>query len=367
VKRDYYEVLGVSRNATPEEIKRAYRKLAIQYHPDRVPPEKREEAEEKFKEISEAYEVLSDPEKRRLYDMYGHQGVSQTFQGGDFSWQDFSHFDDLRDIFGGGWSRIFEEFFGFNPFRGYTQTTRRTRHRGEDIPIEIHLTLPEVFRGARKRVEYQRWVRCTRCEGRGALRETVCPTCHGQGQVQRVSRSFLGTFVQVTPCPTCRGSGRQVQEVCPVCRGRGRVMEEATVRLDLPPGVEDNTVLRVEGAGHESPDGIPGDLRVRVRVSLPPGVERQGADLYVETEVPYPDLVLGGEHTLTLPWGETVSLRIPAGTSGHEVLRVEGHGLPRKDGGRGDLFVRVRVWVPRTVPREARKVLQKLREVMRPS
>ncbi len=363
VKRDYYEVLGVSRDASPEEIKRAYRRLAVKFHPDRVPPEKRAEAEEKFKEISEAYEVLSDPEKRRLYDQFGHAGVSQTFSGGNFSWQDFTHFDDLRDIFGGGFERIFEEFFGFNPFTGGRVRTRRggRTRPGEDLVFELSLSLAEVYRGARKRIEYTRLVRCARCDGRGALHIEVCGTCRGSGQVQRMSRSFFGTFVQVTPCPSCGGTGSRAKDVCPVCHGEGRVRKREEVIVEIPAGVADGEVFTFRGKGNESPEGRAGDLKVVVRTRPEPGWQREALDVYTTLEVDFPTLVLGGNVPLTTPWGKTIEVSVPPGTPSHEILRIPGEGLVRS-GRHGDLFVQVKVRVPSRVSRKVRKLLEELRK-----
>ncbi|MEO0069899.1 MAG: DnaJ domain-containing protein, partial [candidate division WOR-3 bacterium] len=261
-KRDYYEVLGVSRNATPEEIKSAYRRLAKEYHPDRN-PNNRLEAEEKFKELSEAYEVLADPEKRRLYDAYGHEGVSTQFGPGGFDFRrHFTHEEDLADIFsdlfrgfgtGGGTGSIFDLLFG-------TETARTTRTaRGRNIVIRLRLNLEEIANGANKEIKFSRYEVCPECQGVGGSGRTICPTCHGQGRIKRQTSSFFGQFVQVSTCPDCGGSGERVRNQCRRCDGTGRVKESRTLKVKIPAGVSSETPIVLNNEGHWGPSG-PGDV-----------------------------------------------------------------------------------------------------------
>ena len=369
-KRDYYEILGVSRDATPEEIKKAYRKLALKYHPDRHPPEKKKWAEEKFKEISEAYEVLMDPEKRRLYDTYGHEGVSQTFREGNFTWQDFRHFDDLRDIFGGDFGRffsdIFEHFFGTGFGGGPAQRARRQSQeapQGEDIRIRLPLTLEEIARGTEKTVRIQHYERCDACHGTGSRtgRRTTCPVCGGTGVVQTRTRQFFFDMVRTATCPRCEGRGWILTDPCPVCGGTGRVPKTRTVKIRVPAGVREGQYLTLRGLGNVGPwGGPPGDLLVYIEEKPHPRFRREGDDLHLTVEIPYPVAVLGGKIEVQDILGEGVRIKVPPGTPSHTKFRVAGKGMPRLRGGRGDLWVQVVIRVPKPeeLSPEERKLLK---------
>lgn len=370
-KRDYYEILGVPRGASPEEIKKAYRRLALEYHPDRHPPEKKKWAEEKFKEVSEAYEVLMDPEKRRLYDTYGHEGVSPTFREGGFSWEDFTHFEDLRDIFRGtGLDSIFEEFFNLfsTPGTRRAKTTTKGRHisyKGEDIRIEIPLTLEEIARGIKKKVKLKRYETCERCEGTGSIsrqRET-CQTCQGSGFIRTRSRAFIFDMVRTVTCPTCDGKGWEIKDPCPVCNGTGRNKKDVMVEFDVPVGVSEGQYLTLRGMGHRGPwKGKPGDLFVFIKEKPHNVFRRVGDDLEMDVEIPYSVAVLGGKITVKDVKGEKISFKIPPGTPSHTVFRLKGKGLPKLQGGYGDLLVRVKIKVPTKVSGEYRTLLERLKE-----
>lgn len=369
-KRDYYEILGVSRNATPEEIKKAYRKLALQYHPDKHPPEKRKWAEEKFKEISEAYEVLMDPEKRRLYDMYGHEGVSPTFKEGGFSWQDFSHFDDLQDIFRDfGFGSFFQDLFDL--FAG--TSTRRSRARGEplkvkgeDIKIRLKLSLEEIAKGVTKKVRLNRYETCETCGGTGSKSGNYerCPTCQGSGRVRRVTRSFFGQFVQESPCPTCKGSGFVIKDTCPVCQGSGRTKKRTTISLKVPKGIRDEQFFVLKGEGHAGLRGGPrGDLFVIVTEKPHSVFKREGDDLYTDVTITFSEAALGTTIVLKSILDEEIRLKIPPGIQSHTLLKVRGKGMPSLSGKRGDLYVRIIVKTPKKLTSEEKKLFERLREI----
>ncbi len=369
-KRDYYEILGVPRNATPEEIKKAYRKLALEYHPDRHPPEKKKWAEEKFKEISEAYEVLMDPEKRRLYDTYGHEGVSPTFREGGFTWQDFSHFDDLRDIFHGtGFDTIFDEIFNFFGGTGTrhrpTQQGKHVSYRGEDIKIVVPLTLEEIARGARKKIRVKRYEVCEKCGGTGSIsrQKSMCETCNGAGVIRTRSRTFIFDMVRTVTCPTCDGRGWVIKDPCPSCSGTGRVKKDTMVEVEIPPGVRDGQYLTVQGMGHHGPwNGKPGDLLVFIKEKPHKVFHRVGDNLELDVEIPYSIAVLGGKVTIRDIRGDKISFKVPPGTPSHTVFRLKGKGMPRLQGGFGDLLVRVKIKVPTKVSGEYRALLERLKE-----
>ncbi|MEO0010178.1 MAG: molecular chaperone DnaJ [candidate division WOR-3 bacterium] len=358
-KRDYYEVLGVSRNATQEEIKAAYRRLAKQYHPDRN-PENRKEAEEKFKELSEAYEVLADPEKRRLYDAYGHEGVSAQFgpSGFDFG-RHFTHTEDLEDIFGdllrgfSGGGSIFDLLFG-------SESSRSVRHRsrGRDIVIKMRLSLEEIANGVTKEVTFSRFERCEDCGGIGGTGKTACGTCRGHGQVRRQTSSIFGQFVQITTCPDCGGTGEQVKNTCAKCDGEGRVRRSRTLKVKIPSGVNSQMPLVLEKEGHWGPGGA-GDVIIEIEEKEHPYFIREGDDIMVEVPISIPVAVLGGKISVPTLSGNR-EVEIPAGISSGTVLRLRGMGLKRLRGGNGDLLVRVVVHIPKHLSSRERQLYKQL-------
>ncbi|MCL1984193.1 MAG: molecular chaperone DnaJ [Methanomassiliicoccaceae archaeon] len=357
--KDYYETLGVSKDATQDDIKKAYRRLARENHPD-VSKDAKEVAEEKFKEISEAYEVLSDEGKRKTYDQYGHAGVNQQFGGGGFSWSDFTHFDDISDIFGSSGS-IFDMFFG--------SSSRRTKNgpvQGESLRYDVKITLKEVLDGMSEEIQVPKTSSCKDCRGTGGKDGKVdtCEQCGGVGQVQMVRNSPFGRISSVSDCPKCSGSGRTFKERCPKCHGSGRISRTSTVSVSIPKGVEDGTRLRVQGEGDAGYNGgPPGDLYVVVHVKEDKRFEREGVNLWAEMTTTYPRLVLGGTEEVTTLEGETAKVTIPPGTQVGSVLRLSGKGLPKFRGtARGDLFLRVMINVPARVTEEERECLRKLDE-----
>lgn len=359
--RDYYEILGIEKTATPDEIKKAYRSLAKKYHPD-VSTEPKEVAEAKFKEISEAYEVLSDPEKRQLYDQYGHDAVNQQFGEGGFQWSDFTRSDDISDIFG--------DLFG-GMFGGGRSRSRNSAQQGESLRYDLEITLKEVLEGKKVNIDVPHTVICDPCKGTGGKdgKVTTCPTCGGSGQVQQVRRSPFGNMVTVSDCPDCRGKGKTSAEKCPHCRGQGRVTKDAHIDINVPKGMEEGMRLRVSGSGNAGYNGGPaGDLFVVIHVRQDKVFDRDGANLWTGISTSYPKLVLGGEETVETLEGEKVILKIPAGTQVGTVLRIAGKGLPRTNSSaRGDMMVRVSVVVPKKVSDEEKELLMKLDSTVKPA
>lgn len=367
-KKDYYKILGVSRNASPEEIKKAYRKLALEYHPDKHPPERRKWAEEKFKEISEAYEVLMDPEKRRLYDMYGHEGVRETFREGGFTWQDFSHFEDLRDIFSEfGLGSFFSDLFDI--FSGTAREPRRRRYareRGEDLRIKLKLLLEDLARGIEKTIRVERYGVCSTCQGTGSKSGKIetCPKCGGTGMVKRVTRTIFGQFVQTSTCSVCHGEGTVIADPCPQCKGNGRVREKATIRVRIPRGMRGGQYITLHGEGNAGLRGGPkGDLIIFVEEIPHPLFKRDGDNLFLEVPVSFAKVVLGGEIEVPTVTGERARFKIPPGTETHTIFRLKGKGMPRLEGGYGDLYVKVVVKTPRKISPEMRELLLKMLEL----
>jgi len=348
---DFYTLLGVTRAASEVEIKKAYRKLAMEYHPDR---NSAPGAEARFKEITEAYEVLKDSEKRSAYDRYGKAGVG----GGGF---DFHHVDlsealniFMRDFGGMGG---FESIFG----GGRSRTDER---RGQDIRVTVRLTLTEVALGVKKNVKIKSPERCTVCQGSGAkagTRPTTCTACGGSGEVRRAARSMFGQFISVAACPTCNGEGSLVLEPCEVCRGEGRVRGERTASVEIPAGISSNNYLTLRGQGAAGPRGGPsGDLLVMIDIKDDERFERQGDDLIYDLPLSFSQAALGGEHEVPTPYGEE-RLKIPAGTQTETVLRLRDKGLPILGQDRkGDMLVRVHVWTPERLTGEQERLLQDL-------
>ena len=349
---DFYVLLGVSRTAPEAEIKKAYRKLAMEYHPDR---NSAPEAEARFKEITEAYEVLRDSEKRSVYDRYGKSGLGG---GGGFG---FHHVDlsEALNIF----MRDFGGMGGFESIFGGGRT-RSDERRGQDVRVTVRLTLGEVALGVKKNVKIKSFERCTVCEGSGAkagTRPTTCGGCGGSGQVRRAARSMFGQFISVAPCPTCSGEGAVVLEPCEVCRGEGRVRGERTVTVDIPAGVSTNNYLTLRGQGAAGPrKGPSGDLLVMLDIKDDDRFERQGDDLIYDLPLSFSQAALGGEYEVPTPYGEEV-LQVPPGTQPETVLRLRSKGLPMLgQDGKGDLLVRVHVWTPERLTEEQERLFREL-------
>jgi len=346
-QRDYYEVLGVTRTASIDEIKAAYRKCALKWHPDRN-PEHKAEAEAKFRESTEAYSVLSDSQKRQIYDTYGHSGLSGAGGGVDFSG---TIFQDFHDIFG--------DFFGFEDLFSGGRRGRRAQ-RGSDLRYDMTLTFEEAATGVNTKIKIPRQEFCSACKGTGAKAGTgvvACQTCGGRGQLAYQQ----GFFTITRTCPACQGAGQIIKERCAECRGQGRVEKERTIDLRIPPGVDTGTRLRVQGEGEPGPNGGPtGDLYVVLEVKEHPFFERRGADLYCTIPISIAQAALGAE--LQVPGlGGDEKLKIPEGTESGAVFRVRGQGLADPHGGgKGDLYYHVRVLTPTKLTREQRKLIEQL-------
>jgi len=353
-KRDYYEVLGVSKTASKEKIKDAYRKLAMQYHPDR---NKSPDAEEKFKEISEAYAVLSDDEKRMQYDQLGHAGFDQRytrediFRGADFE----SIFRDLG--FGLSFRDLFSFFFGERDFGERIS-------RGRDLAYDLEITLEEAAKGSEKEIEISRTEKCNVCGGRGAAPNTsprTCPKCRGAGNIQNVSRNGFATFVRVAPCPKCKGRGSIIDVPCPQCRGTGLATKDRTVTVKTPPGIDEGFQLRLEGEGETPPEGgSHGDLYVLIHITPHQYFKRRGDDLLYRLPLGFPQVALGTEVSVPTLDGKT-NIKIRPGTQPGEIIKLKGKGMPRLRGyGKGDLLVRVDISVPEKLTRQQKALLEEL-------
>ena len=368
-KRDYYEVLGVKKNVTHEELRKVYRELALRYHPDRVAPEKKKEAENTFKEISEAYAVLSDPQKRALYDQYGHAGVDQKYAREDiFRGTDFrTVFEGMGDVgLGGG---FFDNLFGdlgFDLFSGRRERGRareqKAAERGADLEIAVSVTLEEAWRGTQKSVTVPRLDTCGVCNGSGAkpgTSRTTCPDCRGTGR-RNVSS---GIFQMAQPCARCGGTGTIVQTPCETCGGEGRVRATRTLTVTVPPGVDTGSRLRMKGEGEAGTRGK-GDLYLVVEVAPHERFTRDHDDLRTEAAVSFPRAALGGEVAVPTLDG-VVMMKIPAGTQGGSTFRLKGKGMPQLRGsGIGDLMVTVNIVVPRTLDQRQRGLVEELEKTL---
>jgi len=353
-KRDYYEVLGVDRSATPEELKKAYRKIAIKYHPDKNPDDPT--AEDKFKEAAEAYEVLSNAEKRQRYDRYGHQGVNGGgFGGGGMSMEDI--FSQFSDIFGGG--SPFDSFFGGG-------RSRPGRRKGSNLRIKLKLNLEEVAHGVEKKIKVKRYVSCPVCHGNGSRNGTAlqtCSSCGGSGQVRKVINTMLGQMVSSTTCPVCNGEGQIISQDCTNCHGEGRVMEEEIITIKIPAGVSEGMQLSMSGKGNAPKrGGIAGDLLIAIEEEEHPLLKRDGNNVVYDLYISMIDAALGS--TVEAPTIDgKVKIKIDAGTQGGKILRLKGKGIRDVNGyGVGDQLIHVNVWTPTNLTKEERDILEKLRD-----
>jgi len=360
-KRDYYEVLGVDKSASADEIKKAYRKLAVKYHPDKNPGDK--EAEEKFKEAAEAYSILSDADKKAKYDQFGHAGVdgaAPDFSGG------FGNLNDiLNDLFGGAFGGGFGGFSGFGGGFGGGQRQQRT-YRGRDIRVRVKLTLEEIAKGVEKEISIEKSVPCPECGGKGAKNSSdikTCSACKGTGQVQRVVNSFLGQTVTYSTCQQCGGEGKVITNPCRSCGGTGLVRKRETIKVKIPAGVEAGMQLTIQGEGHAAKNnGINGDLLVVIEEQEHPELKREGNNLYYTKIISMPDAILGAEVEVPCLDGP-YKIKVDAGTQSGTVVRLRNKGLPTVNGygGTGDLYVKFAVWIPKKLDREEKAVIESLR------
>ena len=361
-KRDYYEVLGVSRNASKEDIKKAYRKLAMQYHPDRNPGDK--EAEEKFKEAAEAYEVLSDDTKRSNYDRFGHDGLRNSgFSGGGFADINdiFSHFSD---IFGGG--SIFDEFFGTSSSRSRT-SRRRSGTPGSDLRVVLNLTLEEIATGIEKKIKLKRYVRCSDCNGTGAEKGTskkVCPVCKGSGEIRQVSRSIFGQFVNITPCSSCNGEGEVVDIQCKTCQGEGRVQDESTIKIEVPAGVHDGSYMTLTNQGNAGKrGGENGDLVVVFKQIEHQYFIRDEDNIIYELHLSIPEAILGTELEVPTLNGKAL-VTIEPGTPSGKLLKMTNKGIKHlNQPGFGDQIIKIFVEIPKKLSAKEKELIKELAEM----
>ena len=352
-KRDYYEVLGVSKDASADDLKKAYRKLALKYHPDRNPDDK--EAEEKFKEAAEAYDVLSDPDKRARYDRFGHAGLDGNGFGGGgagMSMDDiFTHFGDIFSEFG----------FDFGG-RGSRRQQANVR-RGTNIRIKVELTLAEIATGIHKKLKVNKYVTCQHCNGTGSSdgKQDSCATCKGSGRVYRNMQTMFGVMRSESVCPTCEGDGKTIKNKCSYCRGEGIVKGDDVIEIDIPKGVSDGIEFAVRGKGNAGPrNGVAGDLIVHVEEKADNTFERNGDDLLQNIFITIPEAIMGTQTEIPTIDGK-VRVKIAAGTQSGKILRLKGKGLPNLQGyGTGDMLVTVNVWIPKKINKDEEKLIQQL-------
>ena len=351
---DYYRILEVSREADEAELKKAYRKMAMQYHPDR---NSEPDAESRFKQVTEAYEVLRDPDKRAMYDRYGEAGLKRGAGA-----QGFHHFDLSEAL-----SVFMRDFGGFAGFEDAFGGGARAERRGNDLRATVQLTMADVARGAKRSLKYKVLEPCEECGGSGAKKGTkpaTCGTCEGAGQVRRALRSMFGQFVSVAACPTCHGEGTLIKDPCDICRGDGRVRKDRTVAIEVPPGVSAENYITLRGQGHAGSRGGPaGDLVVTLEVEDDPRFMRHGDDLVFDVQLSFSQSALGAELKVPTPWGEQ-TVTVESGTQAGTILRLKGRGLPHLGSGKkGDLHVRIGIWTPERLTPEMEHVFRRLKEV----
>ncbi len=357
-KRDYYEILQINRNASQDEIKKAYRKMALKYHPDKNPDNK--QAEEKFKEAAEAYEVLSDPQKRAKYDQFGHSafsGSANGFHAGGMTVEDiFSSFGDIFGDFGfGGFGRS-------GSYRSYSHGVKK----GANLRVKVKLTLEEIAHGVEKKIKVKKYVACSACKGTGAKDPnaySTCSSCRGSGHVTKVTNTFLGQMQTTSVCPVCNGEGKTITEKCIQCYGEGIVNAEETISFNIPPGVSEGMQLKVSGKGNAARrGGINGDLLVLIQEKKHPDLIRDGNDLIYNLFLSIPDAMLGTTTEIPTIEGKA-KIKIEAGTQPGKILRLRGKGLPDINGyGTGDLLVSLNVWIPKNLSREEQKLFEKIKD-----
>jgi molecular chaperone DnaJ len=356
-KRDYYDILGVARGADAAEIKSAYRKLAIKYHPDKNPDNK--EAEEKFKEAAEAYEILSNPEKRQRYDQFGHAGNSASGFGGGGGMNMDDIFSQFGDIFGGG--NPFESFFG-----GGSRGGGRRVQKGSNLRIKVKLTLDEIAKGTEKKVKVNKQVVCSTCTGTGAKDKSsyhTCSTCGGSGSVRRVTNTILGQMQTTSTCPTCNGEGVEITAKCQTCKGEGLTRGEETITINIPAGVSEGMQLSMSGKGNAAPrGGIPGDLIILVEEVPHEQLKRDGINVIYDLYINFADAALGTSVEIPTIDGKA-KIKIEPGTQGGKILRLKGKGIPEVNSyHKGDQLIYINIWTPKAVSAEEKTLLEKLRE-----
>lgn len=358
-KRDYYEVLGVSKGAGADEIKKSYRKIAMKYHPDRNPGDA--SAEEKFKEAAEAYDVLRDPDKRARYDQFGHAGVGGAagggFGGGGMNMEDI--FQNFGDIFG---DDMFGSFFGGGGGRGGGRTRRGTR--GANLRVKLKMSYAEIANGASKKIKVKKYLPCNTCAGSGAKDSASiqsCGHCGGSGQVRKVTSTFLGQMQTVTTCPACNGEGTQIKAKCTTCKGEGRTYGEDTITIDIPAGVQEGMQLSMGGAGNAGErGGPPGDLLILIEEERHPELRRSDLDVVYKLRLSFPDIVAGTQAEVPTIDGKA-KIKVPAGTQSGKIFRLKGKGFPGfQSYEKGDQLVEVSVWTPQQLTPDEEKMMNKL-------
>ncbi len=354
-KKDYYEVLGVGKNATEAEIKSAFRKLAKQYHPDVC---KDKNGTEKFKEAQEAYAVLSDKEQRAKYDQFGHAAFNQSSAGGaggyDFSGFDFSNIFD--EIFGGG------GFSSFSGFGGGNSSRRSRATKGNDLLYSMNITFDEAIFGSKREISLEVTDKCEECDGKGGFKETTCPDCDGSGYINQESRTIFGSFVSRTTCSTCAGSGHTYKETCSNCRGKGKIRTKKKIVINIPKGINIGEQLRLAGKGEAGSNGGPnGDLYIEINIGSHPLYKREGNDIYVDLPVTITDLVLGTTKSIKTPYGY-IDLKIKEGSQSNDVLRVKGKGIQADDWKEGDFYITLKLIIPTKLNREQKELFESLSE-----
>jgi molecular chaperone DnaJ len=360
-KRDYYEILDVGRDASEDEIKRSYRKLAVKYHPDKNPGNK--SAEESFKEATEAYEVLKDPQKRQLYDQYGHAGLRGVGAGGFGGFEGFDLGDALRAFMRDFGGFGFDDIFGF----GGSRTGRDAGpQRGQDLQVKLSLTLEEIAAGIEKTLKIKRLVSCDSCSGTGAeagSSRKTCPTCGGRGQIRKVSRSLFGQFVNIQTCQHCGGEGQIIEKVCSRCAGNGLVSGRTSIKVKIPAGVSAGNYISVSGSGNYGPrGGPPGDVLVIIDEEEHEHFTRRGDDIICETPLSFSQATLGAEIEVPALDGKA-NLKIPAGTQSGKIFMIRNKGIPHLNGfGRGGQLIRVVIWTPTKLSDEEKALFKKLAE-----